>query len=613
MIKTRSKVEVLIVGSGSAGLTLAAQLAAFPSINTCIIEKRSGPLLVGQADGIACRSVEMFEALGFSEKVLKESYWVNETSFWRPNEDGDIARHNRIQDVEDDLSEFPHLILNQARVHDFLLEKMRQNANRLDVNYGCELINFSINNDKYFPIEVTIKQTQTSGSQTIKTVRAAYLVGCDGARSTVRKTLGLSLIGDSANKGWGVMDVLASTNFPDIRLKCAIQSEREGSMLIIPREGGYMVRLYIELDKLNPDERVADRNITSDQIIEAANRILHPYTLNVHEIAWWSVYDIGQRLCDSFDDVPLIERSTRHPRVFIAGDACHTHSPKAGQGMNVSFADAFNLGWKLAAVINEQSPPSLLHTYTDERHAKALELIEFDKELAQLFISKSTQTDTFQRYFIKHGRYTAGVETRYDPSLITANGKHQSLAKGFTIGRRFHSAPVIRLADAKPMHLGHTLKADGRWRIFLFADNREADISTTSNSLSTSLSTICRKLNANDSIIHRITPRESDIDAIIDVRAILQSKHRDVDINGLPALLSPRKGVYGLTDYEKVFCPDFKHGPNIFDHREIDQNHGCMVVIRPDQYVANILPLTAYEELQQFFEQCLLTHRQPQA
>ena len=94
----------------------------------------------------------------------------------------------------------------------------------------------------------------------------------------------------SANHAWGVMDVLAVTDFPDIRLKTVIHSANEGNVLIIPREGGYLVRLYIELDELKEDERVANRNIAADHLIAAAQRILHPYTLEVHEIAWWSVY-----------------------------------------------------------------------------------------------------------------------------------------------------------------------------------------------------------------------------------------------------------------------------------------------------------------------------------
>jgi 2-polyprenyl-6-methoxyphenol hydroxylase-like FAD-dependent oxidoreductase len=129
-----AEVDVLIVGCGPAGLTLATQLAAFPDIDTRIVEQKPGPLQLGQADGIACRTMEMFQAFGFSERVLKEAYWVNETSFWKPDDAARerIVRHGRIQDVEDGLSEFPHVILNQARVHDFYLDVMRRSPNRLE-------------------------------------------------------------------------------------------------------------------------------------------------------------------------------------------------------------------------------------------------------------------------------------------------------------------------------------------------------------------------------------------------------------------------------------------------------------------------------------------------
>src|SRR5215469_11269186 len=120
------QVDVLIVGCGPTGLTLAAQLAAFPEITTRIVEQKSGPLLVGQADGIACRTMEMFEAFGFVDRVMQEAYWVNEFSFWKPDESrrGALIRSNRIRDVEDGLSEYPHVVLNQARVHDFYLDVM---------------------------------------------------------------------------------------------------------------------------------------------------------------------------------------------------------------------------------------------------------------------------------------------------------------------------------------------------------------------------------------------------------------------------------------------------------------------------------------------------------
>ncbi len=234
------------------------------------------------------------------------------------------------------------------------------------------------------------------------------------------------------------------------------------------------MRLYVELTNLDAGERVASRNITVDDLIAKARRILHPHTLEVKEVAWWSVYEIGQRLTDKFDDVPADELPSRLPRVFIAGDACHTHSPKAGQGMNVSMQDAFNLGWKLAAVLRGRSAPRLLHSYSAERQAVAKELIDFDREWAEILASakgdnKAADAAQMQNYFVRHGRYTAGTATHYHPSILTAGADHQDLAKGFVIGTRFHSAPVVRLSDAKPVHLGHVAKADGRFRIFIFA------------------------------------------------------------------------------------------------------------------------------------------------
>ena len=464
-------VDVLIVGCGPAGLTLATQLAAFPEITAMLTDLKSGPLEVGQADGLACRSVEMFESFGFAEKVLKEAYWVNEVGFWQPDDGGaGLIRADRIADVEYNLSEMPHVILNQARLHDFFLEAMGNAPSRLKPTYNRELISVKRTEDPDHPVTAVFSRLDDVGGT--QTIRAKYVVGCDGARSAVRRSLGYKLKGEAARQLWGVMDVLAVTDFPDIRLKAAIQSAELGSLLIIPREGGYMVRMYIELDALHGSERAADRNVTSDLLIDRASKILAPFILDVKEVAWWSAYEIGQRLCDSFDDVGEAERGQLVPRIFIAGDACHTHSPKAGQGMNVSMADTFNIGWKLAAVLRGQARPMLLDTYTQERQAKAKELIEFDKDMARLFSAKpkdAAEAAQFQTYFKKHGRYTAGVETRYKPSILTGPGTHQALAKGYQTGMRFHSAPVIRLGDAKPMHLGHVMKADGRWRLIAFA------------------------------------------------------------------------------------------------------------------------------------------------
>ncbi|MCK0745234.1 FAD-binding monooxygenase [Chromohalobacter nigrandesensis] len=615
------EVDVLIVGCGPAGLTLAAQLSTFPDIKTRIVEQKEGPLELGQADGIACRTMEMFNAFGFAEKVLKEACWINETVFWKPDEENreHIVRHGRVQDTEDDLSEFPHTVLNQARVHDFYLEVMRNSPSRLEPNYSRRVVDVqtdptkadAVTLDADHPVTVTLERTDEAHQGEIETVRARYVVGCDGARSQVRKSLGRSLEGDSANQAWGVMDVLAVTDFPDIRMKTAIHSANEGNILVIPREGGYLVRLYIELDKLKQDERVTSRNITAEHLVAVAQRILHPYTLDVKEIAWWSVYEIGQRLCDKFDDVPTSEMEDRFPHVFIAGDACHTHSPKAGQGMNVSMRDTFNLGWKLASVLRGVATPALLHTYNAERQTVAKELIDFDRKFSKMFSAppKGSCKDQgdgvdpkeFQQYFIQQGRFTAGTAIQYYPSLICAEPTHQQLAEGFAIGTRFHSAPVVRLSDANPMHLGHVIEADGRWRLFAFAGTGNPTAEGSA------LRTLCQFLTESlDSPLHRYTPAGEDIDAMFDLRAICQQGFRDLSLDDFPSVLWPRKGRYGLRDYEKVFCADRQGSQDIFDMRGIDREQGCLVVVRPDQHVAQVLPLEAHDELSAFFANFML-------
>lgn len=602
-----AQVDVLIAGCGPAGLTLAAQLAAFADLRVCIVEQKDGPLQLGQADGIACRTMEMFEAFGFSERVLKEACWINEVTFWKPDEQapGRIVRHGRVQDTEDGLSEFPHVVLNQARVHDFYLDVMRHSPSRLEPHYARRLLEVVVDPEAAdHPVTVRLERTDAAHAGELETVQARFVVGCDGARSAVRQSIGRQLVGDSANQAWGVMDVLAVTDFPDIRFKSAVQSA-QGNLLVIPREGGYLVRLYVEMDKLGEEERVAQRGLTLEQLIAAAQRILQPYRLDVKEVPWWSVYEIGQRICDHYDDVPAPARGSRTPRVFIAGDACHTHSPKAGQGMNFSMQDSFNLGWKLAAVLRGQCAPALLHSYSQERQVVAQELIDFDREWAKMFSDRARQVASgesegvdpkeFQTYFERHGRFTAGVGTQYRPSMLCGPATHQPLASGFVIGTRFHSAPVLRVSDARPVQLGHAGKADGRWRLYAFAGAQD------NSDPQAGIRALCRFLQeAANSPLRQYTRPEQDIDAVFDLRAVFQQSHCELAIESLPALLLPPKGRYGLRDYEKVFCP-LPNGADIFDLRGIDRGQDALVVVRPDQYIAHVLPLQAHQALADFF------------
>jgi phenol 2-monooxygenase len=592
-----TKVDVMVAGCGPAGLCLAAQLSQHPEITTVIVEPKSAPMEKGQADGISVRSMEMFQTFGFAERIKEESVWINETTFWTPDQKipTKISRVGRVQDVEDGLSEMPHVIINQARIHDMYLEIMEKSPTRLKPTYNHKIIHVDIDDtDDEYPVLIHLEQTNQDKPKQF-TVRARYLVGCDGARSTVRKSIGAKLEGDAAHQAWGVMDVLLNTDFPDIRMKSIIQSAHDGSILIIPREGGYLVRFYVELDKLSETERVSERGLTEKDIIDKANKILSPYSIDVKEIVWWSIYEIGHRITNSFDNTGVSGGLSRDPYVFIAGDACHTHSPKAGQGMNVSMGDTFNLGWKLISVLLGYSDRTLLHTYSEERQKTAQALIDFDHEWSRAVSKKSdlalSEMPTVQRKFLEGGKFTAGLTVKYQPSILTQNDEFQNLAKGFPIGERFHSAMVDRLADAKPMQLGHVQNFGYRWTLFIFAPQDKELRSTQLQSTLDSLEQEDRSPIRKSSIIGL------DPDQLLDLRIIYPENFRELEYSDMHSVLKPRKGKYGLVDYEKVFCAQKGINSNIFDLREVNRTKGAMVLVRPDQYVSTVLPLDATTEL----------------
>lgn len=589
------EVDVLIVGTGPAGMLAAAQLSMFPNVSTRIIDRRPGRLAIGQADGIQARSVETFQAFGFAERIIAEAYRITEMAFWKPDptNHANIIRAARAVDDETGISEFPHLIVNQARVLDYFAEFAANSPTRLKPDYGYDFQGLTVGTEGDYPVTVTLLHTAGPNEGQERTVRAKYVVGADGARSKVRTAIGCTLAGDQANHAWGVMDVLAVTDFPDIRTKCAIQAEK-GSILLIPREGGHLFRMYVDLGEVDPATHHDVRNTSIEQIITKADEILHPYTLDVRNVAWHSVYEVGHRLTDRFDDVLPAERGTRTPRVFITGDACHTHSAKAGQGMNVSMQDGFNIAWKLGHVLEGRSPESLLATYSEERQVVAKNLIDFDKEWSTMMAKKPEEFEhpsDLEDFYVQTAEFPAGFMTQYAPSLIIGSADHQGLATGFPVGKRFKSAPAVRVGDTNPIHLGHHATADGRWRIYVFADQALPGTDSTTDKLAEWFVTSPESPLA-------ATPAGADPDAWFDLKVIYQQPHTAVDINAVPAVFKPQVGPFKLTDYEKVYATD--PTADIFDLRGIDRA-GAVVMVRPDQYVANVLPLTATAELGAFF------------
>jgi len=597
------EMDVLIVGSGPAGMLLAAQMSQFPGVTTRIIERRDGRLVLGQADGIQPRSVETFQAFGFAERIVAEAYNIAYMNFWGPDPENpqNIIRTARTEDYAFKISEFPHLIVNQARVLDYFAEAAAYGPGRIVPDYGVEFLGLTVHENGDHPVEVRVRHTTGALAGRERTVRAKYVVGCDGARSGVREAIGRQHIGAFAAHAWGVMDVLVNTDFPDWRTKCAINAEA-GNILHIPREGGYLSRMYIDLGEVAEGDNHRVRQTPIEEVVRKANAILHPYSIDVKQVAWHSVYEVGHRVTDKFDDVDV--EQTHDPRVFLTGDACHTHSAKAGQGMNVSMQDGFNLGWKLGHVLSGLSPASLLSTYSAERQPVAQQLIDFDREWSSLMARKPEEIsdpNELATFYLGTAEFPSGFMTQYGSSMVTAGTEHQSLAPGFPIGKRFKSVEVVRVCDGNVVHLGHHAKADGRWRVYAFA----ADTGGALEDWATWMASA-------ESPIARYTPAGADVDAVFDVKAVYRQPFEEIDITKVPGVFTPRTGPLELTDWEKVYAsgPSAWTAADIFAERELSRD-GVVVVVRPDQYVAAVLPLTATDELSAFFAGVLLPQRVP--
>lgn len=575
--------DVIICGSGSAGLCAAVWLARL-GIKCKILEKSSGPMKMGQADGVQCRTVEMYESFGLSEDLLKTAYHVLEIAFWTGDEKGNLVRTNRTADTMPGLSHMPHCILNQAIMNGFLLEAMeRWNGQKVDYGYAVKGVGIDEGDGEEYPVVVT------AGKDGMEEVfRAKYALGCDGAHSSVRKSLGFQMIGDSTDSIWGVMDIYPRTNFPDIRKKCTVHS-KAGIIMIIPREGGSLVRFYIQL----PVGTVA-KDVKLSDLHYAAQQIFHPFIMEISETFWWSAYAIGQRLADHF---------SKDNRIFLTGDACHTHSPKAGQGMNVSLQDGYNMGWKLAAVLQGRASPELLKTYNLEREKVASDLISFDRSWTKLFKSNPDadgQTPDFREHFIKAGKYTAGLTAKYDDSIITSAGKSkQELATGLVVGMRFPSAQLVRFCDARAMQLVRALPADGRWRVVIFVGlvGNERGLGR--------LGKLAEFLESKEGPVRRFTLPDRDVDSFVEPIVVFHGERVKLEQEQIPEYFWPTTGKWRMRDLHKTFVDDESynsgHG-HAYEKYGVDVNEGAVVVVRPDQYISLVTSLDDHQGLMDFFE-----------
>lgn len=357
--------QVLISGAGPTGLMAANQLARF-GINFIIIDKKSGPTMESRAIAVTARSLEIYQQMGLSDQVLDDGQTITQASIY--NRGKSKARIN-IGELGKGLSDFSYLLAFEQSKNETLLSQ-NLSAQGHQVHWQHELISL-----KEYKEQITAIAKYENNEITIK---ADYLIACDGATSPVRHQLGFSFEGGTYDHKFFVADTELSWNIDAEQLLIAPGSKSFSAFL--PLKGDNKYRVIGTLPK-----HYATKTDISFQDLEESVKENIGIDISFNKVNWFSIYQLHHRMVDQF----------KKHRVFLAGDSAHIHSPAGGQGMNTGLQDAYNLCWKLAAVLKKQANSQLLESYNEERLPFAKWLLRFTDQ----GFSTMTKTDPLTNFF----------------------------------------------------------------------------------------------------------------------------------------------------------------------------------------------------------------------
>ena len=369
-----NETQVLIVGAGPTGLALAVWLARF-GVQLRIVDKTAEVAPVSRALGVHARTLEFYRQLGFADHAVARGVVMESLNLWA--RDKRVASVS-IADIGEGLTPFPFVLdLAQDDHERLLIEQL--SAAGITVERQTELTGVTQNGD------VVIATLRHADGRT-EECRAPYVAGCDGTHSTTRSALGVAFAGGTYEHLFYVADVIARGPAVDHGVNVGL--DEADLLAVFDMKGKGRVRLVGTVR----DDAAEKAQFTFDDV---ARRPLERLRVQVEQVNWFSTYRVHHRVANRF----------RVGRVFLLGDAAHVHSPVGAQGMNTGIGDAVNLAWKLAAVIDGESPASLLDTYEPERIAFARRLVA-----------------TTDRVFViasKSGGFAGFARTRVFPALVS--------------------------------------------------------------------------------------------------------------------------------------------------------------------------------------------------
>ncbi len=351
--------DVLIIGAGPTGLSLACQLIRY-DIDFIIIDKSGGVTDYSKALGVHARTLEIYEQLDIAEKAVSQGTIAGKV---RMLVGAKVRGEVDLSHMGQGLSQYPYmLVLEQSKNERLLYDYMQ--AHGKDVLWQTELESF-LQTDA-----MVTAQVKTASGESI-TIEAKYLVGCDGPKSLVRHALGLGFEGSTFERLFYVADVQIDWSFPHNALHVCLA--RSSGMAFFPMSGEKRYRIV----GVFPEDFNKDEGETLYEEIEQRIKDESQIDLNISHVNWFSTYKVHTRHVEKFSS----------GRCFLAGDSAHVHTPAGGQGMNTGIQDAYNLAWKLAFVLQGKADTKILDSYNQERLKNAKHLVQSTDRMFNLVSS----------------------------------------------------------------------------------------------------------------------------------------------------------------------------------------------------------------------------------
>ncbi|KAK1984000.1 FAD binding domain-containing protein [Colletotrichum cereale] len=576
------KSDVCVVGAGPAGLMLGSLLARFGQ-HVQVIDERPDQTTFGRADGIQPKSIETLQMLRLGDELLRTGVRVHDICMWQSSSNAGLRRLSRSvhypASVVDVLQ--PYILLcHQGMVEGVFVDDLRKSGVEVQRSHSfrtyCALDDGSL--------QIDCDHSEAGPAK----IHSEYLVGCDGARSLVRKSIPDTYAqGTPHTSVWGVLDGELETDFPDIWSKTVVFSERHGSILIIPRERN-MTRFYIEMKS-----STSSKDLGEEYVMRQARLILAPYSVKWRSVEWFGNYQVAQRVAARFSDPSQ--------RAFIAGDASHTHSPKAAQGMNTSIHDSWNLGWKLNLALRGLAKGNiLLGTYEQERKKIAHDLIDFDFEHANEIAGGDAKR--LAENFKTNTRFISGVGVEYGENELN-RGCRQPMRGSAKPGCNLPPAKLTRYIDACPVDAQLDVPILGQFRVYVVSNNvtgaagasflgtfsdgvtrASSLVSRLSRAAARSYETKPRARRADD--IHVRPERYTPVSQLCTFALITSTDKNEFEISSLPPLFAQSGWTVYLDDAAHLdtqgrSCTD-KWLSGLVDEEAV------VIIVRPDGYVGSI-------------------------